>query len=469
MFRVQNRVKEMLMDTQVALEKTLSVGIDPHRDTLEVVAIRFPEIILIEEEYENTPAGQTALLERVREAASAHSLEVTIGVEDSGNYGYKLARYLAAEGCDVKEVNPVKTDRQRDFYGEDKTDHLDALATAAVVLRAHDSLPAVQPIREAVEATRELSRYHEQLVKAQTAAINRLHNLLAKQYPGYKSFFNPIKGLTALNFWQTYPTPNHLEDVNAEELADFFYEKSNHRLNHEASRETAEEILDSCEQVLSSNQGFLIQTQANIIQDLARRLLQLRQSIKDVKAQLRVTVSATGHQLESFNGIGIVLAARLIADTITTERFDNDPDRYASYNGTAPAIKGSGQHYRRVASKRCNRRLKNAFHQIAVNAAGREPLSKAYYEHLVEEKGMPTHEATKRLMRRLSDIIFAMMRDKTPYDPDIHRQKQARRGKKKEESVATARQRQQPCAFPSPRDVTISRPGEPVKQKDPAP
>lgn len=453
------------MDTQFALEKTLSVGIDPHRDTLEVVAIRFPEVILIEGEYENTPAGQTALLRRVREAASAHDLRVTIGVEDSSNYGYKLARYLAAEGCDVKEVNPVKTDRQRDFYGEDKTDHLDALATAAVVLRAHDSLPVVKPIREAVQATRELSRYHEQLVKEQTAAINRLHNLLAKQYPGYKSFFNPIKGLTALAFWQTYPTPNHLEDVNAEELADFFYEKSEHRLNQEASREKAELILDTCEQVLSSNQGLLIETQANIIRDLARRLLELRRSIKQVKAQLRVTVSATGQQLESFNGINIVLAARLIADTISTERFDNDPDRYASYNGTAPTIKGSGQHYRHVGSKRCNRRLKNTLHQIAKNAAQYEPLSKIYFDYLVEEKGMPTNQAIKRLMRRLSDIIFAMMRDKTPYDPEIHRQKQARRGKKKEESVAAARQRQEPCAFPSPRDVTISRPGDPVKQK----
>ena len=466
MFRVQNRVEEMLMDTQASLEKTLSVGIDPHRDTLEVVAIRFPEVIVIEEEYENTPAGQTALLQRVREAASAHDLGVTIGVEDSSNYGYKLARYLAAEGCDVKEVNPVKTDRQRDFYGENKTDHLDALATAAVVLRAHDSLPVVKPIREAVEATRELSRYHEQLVKEQTATINRLHNLLAKQYPGYKSFFNPIKGVTALAFWQTYPTPNHLEDVNTEKLTDFFYEKSNHRLNHEASRQKAELIFDSCEQVLSSNQGLLIQTQANIIQDLARRLLELKQSIRDVEAQLEVTVSATGHQLESFNGIGIVLAARLIADTISTERFHNDPDRYASYNGTAPAVKGSGQHYRHVQNKRCNRRLKNTFHQVARNAALHEPLSKAYYQDLVEEKGMPSSEAIKRLMRRLSDIMFAMMRDKTPYDPDIHREKQARRGKKKEESVATARQRQEPCAFPSPRDVTISRPTERVKQKD---
>lgn len=454
------------MSTQFVPEDALSVGIDPHRDTLEVVAIKFPEVMLIDKEFENTPAGQRALLQRVREVASPHNLRLTIGVEDSGNYGYNLARYLVEEGCEVKEVNPVKTDRQRDFYGQDKTDHLDALATAAVVLRAHDSLPVVKPVREAVQATRELSRYHEQLVKQQTAGINRLHNLLANQYPGYQSYFNPITGVTALAFWETYPTPHHLEDASIEELADFFYKTSNHRINREASREKAQLILDNCEQVLSSNQGLLIETQAQIIQDLARHLVELQQSIKDVKAQLEVTVSATGQQLETFNGLGIVLAGRLIADTVSTERFDNDPNRYASYNGTAPAVKGSGQHYRHVENKRCNRRLKNAFHQMAVNAARHEPLSKEYYDHLVEEKGMEPNHAIKRLMRRLSDIVFAMMRDKTPYDPDIHRRKQAVGGKKKGESVAAAKQRQEPSALPSPRDDTISRPRERVKQRE---
>ncbi|MGD2105921.1 MAG: IS110 family transposase [Anaerolineae bacterium] len=454
------------MITQFVPENALSVGIDPHRDTLEVVAIRFPEAILIDEEFENTASGHRALLERAREVASKHDLRLTFGIEDSGNYGYNLARYLVEQGCEVKGVNPLKVDRQRDFYGQDKTDHLDALTTAAVVLRAYHRLPDVKPVREAVQATQELSRYHEQLVKEQTAALNRLHNLLANQYPAYKSFFNPIKGTTALAFWQTYPTPNHLEDVSIEELAGFFYEKSNHRINRQASREKAQHILDSCEQVLSSNQRLLIETQARIIQDLARRLAQLKRSIEDVKAQLEMTISATGQQLETLNGLGIVLAGVMIGDTLSTKRFDNDPNKYASYNGTAPVVKGSGQYSYHVENKRCNRRLKNAFHQLAVTAARHEPLSKAYYERLVEEKGMESNHALKRLMRRLSDIVFAMMRDKTPYDLDIHRRKQAEGGKKKGESVAAAKQRQEPSTFPSPRDDTISRPRERVKQRE---
>ena len=455
------------MSRQFVPEATLAVGVDPHRDQLEIVAIKFPEVVLVDAAFDNTAAGQRTLLQRVRAAAAAEHLRPIFGLEDSGNYGYNLARYLVEEGCEVKEVNPVKTDRQRDFYGQDKTDHLDALATAAVVLRAYDSLPDVKPVREAVQATRELSRYHEQLVKAQTAALNRLHNMLARQYPEYKSFFHPISGATALAFWERYPTPHHLENVSADELADFFYQQSHHRLGCEASRAKAHLILSSRDPALSSNLGLLIEAQAHIIQSLARQLAELNQRIQGVKRQLDVTVSATGQRLETFNGLGIVLAARFISDTVSTERFGNDPNRYASYNGTAPAITGSGQRYRHVENRRCNRRLKAAFHQLAITAILYEPLSKAYYDHLVNEKGMERNHAIKRLMRRLSDIIFAMMRDKTPYDPDIHRGRQAAKGKKKEESVAAAREQQEPSAFPSSHNVTISRPREPVKQRDP--
>ena len=79
---------------------------------------------------------------------------------------------------------------------------------------------------------------------------------------------------------------------------------------------------------------------------------------------------------------------------------------------------------------------------------------------------MESNHALKRLMRRLSDAVFAMMRDNTPYDPDIRRRKQAEGGKNKAETVAAAKQRQEPCTCPSRRDGTISRPREHIKQRE---
>lgn len=453
------------MSDRFRLENVLAVGIDPHRESLDLIAIRFPEEIVLDKTFGNTRADHRALLSEARELAKEEGLTLVFGLEDSGNYGYTLGRYLAEQGCCVKEVNPRMTSRQRDFYGQDKTDRLDALAAAAIILRAYDRLPDVTAIQEATEATQKLSRYREQLVKEQTANLNRLHSQLANQYPSYKEFFSRINGVTALHFWATYPTPSHLRAVTEDELADFLYEKSNHRLGKMGSKKKARQILDQANGAHMPDPGLLVEAEAQIISDLSRRLLQLKRSIQSIESGLEGAIAATGQQLESFNGLGIALAGVFIGETRTTAQFDQDNNKFASYNGSAPATKGSGKHTRHVENRWCNRRLKNALDQLALNAREREPLSKEYYERCLD-RGLDEQEAHKRLMRRLSDIVFAMMRDKTPYDPEIHRKKQAERGKKKGESAATARQRQEPFAFPPPRDVSISRVGESVKQRE---
>jgi transposase len=425
------------MNELFALDKVLAVGVDPHRESLDVVGICFPEEVLLDAGYDNTPAGHCALLSQARGLAAEHQLVLVFGLEDGGNYGYTLSRYLVQAGCHVKEVNPRMTNRQRDFYGQDKSNRLDALSTAAIVMRAYERLPQVSAVQEATEATRELSRYREQLVKEQTANLNRLHSRLAHQYPGYKEFFSQTNGVTALHFWATYPTPSHLKGITQDELSSFLYEKSNHRLGKAASQEKAKLILLHLDEAHVPDLNLLTRAQGRIIRDLAQRLLQLKRSIETIEAGLEETVPATGQQLETFNGMGTVLAGVFIGETLDPARFDYDKNKFAAYNGSAPVTKGTGKHSRQVENHWCNRRLKNALDQLSLTACRCEPLSEEYYQQCLE-RGRDPGESRKRLARRLSDVIFAMMRDKTPYDPAIHRRKQQHH-KTKGKSVTPAR------------------------------
>ena len=411
------------MNSRFTLDGVFAVGVDPHRESLDVVGIRFPEEIVLDETFDNTPAGHRALLSKAHELATEHELTLVFSLEDSGNYGYTLGRYLAQQGCRIKEVNPRMTNRQRDFYGEDKTNHLDALAAAAIALRAYERLPDVTAIQEATEATQKLSRYREQLVKEQTANLNRLHSYLANQYPAYKGFFSEVNGVTALHFWARYPTSCHLRETTQDELADFLYEKSNHRFGKAASRKKAQQILTHIDGKHVPDLDLLTEAQGQIISDLAQRLLQLKRSIETIETGLEETIAATGQQLETLDGIGTALAGVFIGETLDTARFDHNKDRFASYNGSAPATKGTGKHVRQVENRWCNRRLKSALDLLALNARRCEPLSTEYYQQCLD-RGLDPAEAHKRLMRRLSDIVFAMMRDKTPYDPAIHQRKQ---------------------------------------------
>ncbi len=424
------------MNNRFAIDNVLAVGVDPHRESLDVVGICFPEEIILDETFDNTLAGHCALSSRAWELATKHQLTLVFGLEDSGNYGYTLGRYLVQEGYQVKEVNPRMTNRQRDFYGQDKTNRLDALTTAAIVMRAYERLPDVTAIQEATEATRELSRYREQLVKEQTANLNRLHSRLANQYSNYKDFFSQVNGVTALAFWAAYPTPSHLQGFTPDELAAFLYEQSHHRLGKAVSGKKARQILAHIDKQHVPDLDPLTEAQGQIIRDLAQRLLQLKRSIQAIQKCLEETTLATGQQLQTFNGLGIALAGVFIGETLDTARFDHDKDKFASYNGSAPATKGTGKHTRQVENRWCNRRLKVALDQLALNARRCEPLSEAYYQQCLD-RGLDPSEAQKRLMRRLSDIIFAMMRDKTPYDPAIHSRKQQLH-KAKGKSVAPA-------------------------------
>jgi hypothetical protein len=73
---------------------------------------------------------------------------------------------------------------------------------------------------------------------------------------------------------------------------------------------------------------------------------------------------------------------------------------------------------------------------LALTARQNESLSAEYYQACLD-RGLDPGQAHKCLVRRLSDIVFAMMRDKTPYDPGIHRRKQQLH-KRKGKSVAPA-------------------------------
>jgi len=441
------------MSDRFVPHRALVVGVDPHRESLDVVGICFPEEVVLDEAFANTRVGHERLWSQARGMAGERGVNLVFGLEDGSNYGYALARYLVGQGCQVKEVNPRMTNRQRDFYGQDKTNRLDALATAAIVMRAHEQLPDVGASEQAIQATQELSRYREQLVREQTAEMNRLHTHLANQYPGYKSFFDEVNGTTALHFWAAYPTLSRLRSCTPQQLADSMYEWSHHRLSRAACLRKANHIFHSLDDCPALVEDLLTQAQATIICDLAQRLLHLKRSIEAIEAQSHDTLPATGQQLETFRGIATVLAAVFVGESGDMARFHGDKDRFASYNGSAPATRGTGQHSRQVQNRWCNRRLKSALEQVAFTAYRQDPLSADYYQACLD-RGLTPTEARKRLMRRLSDVLFAMMRDKAPYDLEVHRRKQAE--KREREARHPPLPVAKPCASPSLKSKTIT-------------
>lgn len=96
--------------------------------------------------------------------------------------------------------------------------------------------------------------------------------------------------------------------------------------------------------------------------------------------------------------------------------------KLARFCGIAPSERSSGRRKRYVKSKYGNKSLRSAIYFVALSQISRtrdgkdkNPISRGYYLKKVSE-GKTKKEALTCLTRRLVDIIFAIMRDRSIYN-----------------------------------------------------
>ena len=96
------------------------------------------------------------------------------------------------------------------------------------------------------------------------------------------------------------------------------------------------------------------------------------------------------------------------------ERFTSG-DALAAAAGLAPVLAQSGKiRYSRSATGG-DKALKRVFYQSAFCAIQRDPVSRAFYDRKRNE-GKRHHQALIALARRRVNVIYAILRDRKPYE-----------------------------------------------------
>jgi transposase len=120
----------------------LTIGIDAHKRVHAAVAIDAAGREQGHWRGGNTPAAWQELRDWARELGA----ERCWGIEGAGQYGRGLAQTLVVAGEPVVEVNPRLTaGMRRGSRVRGKSDRLDALAVARVVVQEGEALPTVVP------------------------------------------------------------------------------------------------------------------------------------------------------------------------------------------------------------------------------------------------------------------------------------------------------------------------------------
>jgi transposase len=137
-------------------------------------------------------------------------------------------------------------------------------------------------------------------------------------------------------------------------------------------------------------------------------LASLDAEIAELYEQISAAVEKSGTGLRSIHGVGVLIAARILAEVVDVRRY---PTRhaFASANGSAPIPASSGRTVRHRLNRGGNRQLNRCLYLIALTEIRCDTEGRAYYRRKRAE-GKTKPEALRCLKRRLSDIIYRQLR-----------------------------------------------------------
>jgi transposase len=327
----------------------VAIGIDTHKGSLAAASVDTLGRVLGVREFANDPTGHRSLLRWVKDQGQPR----TIGIEGSLSYGSAAARALLAHGEDVREVAPSLTHLERRRRSKGKSDPVDAVAIARVVV-ADETLPSAR--RTALLADLKLLvDYRDQLVRARTQVANRVHANLVVIRPGYEQVVPNLR---------------------------------------------AKRHVTKARSLISRDRSV----QAELLRRRLGEILRLEAEIAEADRRLVDKLDEADTTLTQIPGVGPFIAAKILGEVGEISRI-RSKSSFAMLSRTAPLIASSGQTHRHRLNRRGNRQLNWALHYVALVQARSTPEAKAYLARQ-REAGKSHKEAMRCLKRHLSNVVY---------------------------------------------------------------
>lgn len=336
---------------------------------------------------------------------------VLLVVDQPATIGALSLAVAQAMGVEVAYLPGLAMRRIADLHpGEAKTDAKDA----AVIADAARSLPqALRSLQLADEQIAELSMlcgFDDDLVTQVNQLANRIRGLLTQIHPALERVLGPrITHPAVLDLLQHYPTPAAIRKLGRTRLGTRL-----RRLAPRMGGGLADDIIAALEQ----QTVIVIGTEATgiVLPHLAKQLSVFLAQRDELAAHVDALVEA--HPLYpvliSMPGVGIRTAARILTET--AGKHFQTAGHLAAYAGLAPVTRRSGSSIRgEHRSRRGNKRLKRVLFLSAFSAL-HDPVSRAYYDRK-RAQGKSYNQAVIALARRRCDVLHAMIRTGTLYDP----------------------------------------------------
>lgn len=363
--------------------------------------------------FENSKSGSEKLLEFFNQHQLAPDNSV-IGLEATGHYWLSIFSFVHKLGFKTTVFNPLQSDSLRNFYlRKTKNDVKDAYLIAQVIrIDSPDETPF---IKEDLLKLRHLERLRYSFVDQVSDIKRKVISLLDQVFPEYEQLFSDTFSKSSTEVLMNYTLPEDLLEIDPQELANLLQEASNGRYGESRALKKADQLRESALNTFGITIGtdvFKLQ-----IQLLLEQIQLIEKHLKEIEKVMIEISNRQKHYLTTITGISDVTACVILGEIGSIDRFER-PEQLVAYAGLDASVHQSGDFNSSNTriSKRGSPYLRRAIWQAAFVASNHDPALSLYYQKL-RKRGKAHGTAIGAVARKLTHIIFAILRDNKPYEP----------------------------------------------------
>ena len=332
------------------------------------------------------------------------------GMEATGHYWYPIYSFLKAKGYTIYVINPIQSDSLRKMYiRQTKNDSIDSFLIAEVIRFGQFGTTSMAD--ENILAMRQLCRYRDSVISSRTEIKLRIGTIMEQIFPEYEKQFSSLWVSTSMGILEKYLTPENIENAPIDELFEIIKDKSHNRLTRAKAISIKEAAADTFG-IKIAQDAFSFQ-----LKQLIDRMNFHDKQIEALDIEIMKYYEQFDCYLHTIPGIGIIGAATILAEIGDISRFKNS-SALVAFAGIDPTVRQSGEFNstHNHMSKRGSPYLRHAIFLAATTCSFHNSPLNAYYKKK-RDQGKHHLTATGAVARKLTTIIYAVLRDSKPYEP----------------------------------------------------
>lgn len=361
--------------------------------------------------FKNTEAGFERCVAWLESIAQTED-DVFVGMEATGHYWMACFAYLAAAGYRACVVNPMQVSAMRKLKGLSgvKNDRIDSLLIAETLRQGN--YDETRLATDEVQALKQLTRYHQGLKQELATVKTQAICVLDAYFPEYAGLFSDMFGAASLKVLSECPTPSEVARKRASSIAKMLSEGSHGRLGADRAARVKAAARSSVGIRLGEDAAsFQIKTMVSQIEFLNATIAKVEREVEGLLERIEPNIT-------TIPGVSTTTGAQIVAEIGDVKRFKNAAS-IVKYAGLNSGVDESGKFSAEGVpiTKQGSPYLRRSLWLAANRARQFDPRLKAFYDKKRRE-GKPHRVAVTACARKLCHVVYAVMRDGEPYDPD---------------------------------------------------